>query len=451
MALFNAESKRGWVMKKDYEWLECEVVDSAEAFLSLKIEGGSPKTFQRKDIQFFYRNPTAVEKSPNFLTLPNLDEPNILHSLRCRYWAKEVYSYTGDILIAVNPWERRDIYAPQLLQSYRSGSASGPHIFDIASKALKKLHDSRKSQCVLISGESGSGKTENTKYVLQVLTSLPCGGGTSGGSTSTNIEQQVMLTNPVLEAFGNAKTLRNDNSSRFGKWISVDFESRGKVRGAQIRTYLLEKARVVGQGEGERNYHIFYQVCECAAGSSMMSGLGIGPASSYKIVSTTLKANNTDDRADFEATKQAMDYIGFDAKCQKDLFSGLSAILSMGNFEFGEDKSGHAVLEIDAVVDHASRMLGVDPAGLAKAVCMRKITVGGDVLEKPENKEKVGNAPPLEGAVLPPLGPRHHRTCRVCCTMACSIAPTTFVFHARQDFEQPLSQCRVGSHWPEID
>jgi len=411
MALFNTESKRGWVMKKDYEWLECEVVDSAETFLSLRIEGGAPQTLKRKDIQFCYRNPAAVEKSPNFLTLPNLDEPNILHSLRCRYWAKEVYSYTGDILIAVNPWQRRDIYTPQHLQSYRSGSASGPHIFDIASKALKALHDDRKSQCLLISGESGSGKTENTKYVLQVLTSPPSGGATARGSTSTNIEQQVMLTNPVLEAFGNAKTLRNDNSSRFGKWITVDFESRGKVKGAQIRTYLLEKARVVGQSEGERNYHIFYQACESAAGNSMLSGLGIGPASSYKIVSTTLKANNTDDRADFLATKQAMDYIGFDAKCQMNLFSGLSAILSMGNFEFGEDKQGHAVLEIDGVVEQASRMLGVDPAGLAKAICMRKITVGADVMEKPEDKEKVKRAHTNEQAMLQHPGPNTRMPC----------------------------------------
>lgn len=387
MALFNAESNRGWVLLKDFEWLECEVADSSADHLSLRIEGGAPRTLQRKDLRFYYRNPAAVEKSPDFLTLPNLDEPNILHSLRCRYWANEVYSYTGPILIAVNPWQLRQIYTPEALEAYRCGTSSGPHIFDIASKALKALHANHKSQCVLISGESGSGKTENTKYVLQVLTASP--GSNKSGSTSTSIEQQVMLTNPVLEAFGNAKTLRNDNSSRFGKWISVNFDSKGKVKGAEISTYLLEKARVVTQGEGERNYHIFYQVCECASENKMLADLNIGPASSYKVVKTTLRANNTDDRANFADTKQAMDYIGFDAKCQSDIFSGLSAILHMGDFAFTEDKNNHAVLEQDSFVAQAAKMLGVAPDALTKAICIRKISVGGDNLEKPEDKEKV--------------------------------------------------------------
>lgn len=288
-------------MFKDFEWEECDVVDSNDKDMTLKVADGTIKRVQRKDMRFHYRNPTAVELEHDFLKLPNLDEPNILHSLRQRYWAKQVYSYTGPILIAVNPWQRRDIYSPMMMEAFREGKQTSPHIFDISFKAFRMLQNECRSQCVLISGESGSGKTESTKYVLQVLTAA----SDNRSGSSASIEQQVMLTNPVLEAFGNAKTLRNDNSSRFGKWVSVHFEQKGNIVGAEIKTYLLEKARVVHQGEGERNYHIFYQCCECASGDKMLSQLGIKSAMEYEVTKTMLKANNTDDTKNFASTKQA--------------------------------------------------------------------------------------------------------------------------------------------------
>ena len=357
MALYSAESNRGWVSFKDADWSECEVIESTETQFTLKLKGGIKKV-ARTECLFCYRNPSAVEANADFLTLPNLDEPNILHSLRVRYWKEQVYSYTGPILIAVNPWKRVDSYNSTILELHKSGGTKDPHIFGVASKALRELMNSKKNQCILISGESGSGKTESTKYVLQVLT-------TSGEKTASKngVEQQVMSTNPgplgmhpsppgphgrllcahartraapgepataacgrgalrkhdaahgshdgeggghtaphlentarstaqstvcvcvrvcvcvcvcgdggggggvwvgdlaaaVLEAFGNAKTVRNDNSSRFGKWINVHFDRRSAVTGAEIKTYLLEKARVVQQAADERNYHIFYQ------------------------------------------------------------------------------------------------------------------------------------------------------------------------------------------------
>ncbi len=190
MALYSAESNRGWVSFKDAEWSECEVIESTETQFTLKLKGGI-KTVARTECLFCYRNPSAVEANADFLTLPNLDEPNILHSLRVRYWKEQVYSYTGPILIAVNPWKRVDNYNSTILELHKTGGTKDPHIFGVASKALRELMNSKKNQCILISGESGSGKTESTKYVLQVLT-------TSGEkSTSKNgVEQQVMSTNP---------------------------------------------------------------------------------------------------------------------------------------------------------------------------------------------------------------------------------------------------------------
>jgi myosin heavy subunit len=196
MAKYSAESNRGWVALKDKEWLECDVIDSYESHLNLRIKnakGEETKRIARKECQFAYRNPSAVEDTSDFLTLPNLDEPNILHSLRLRYWQGHVYSYTGPILIAVNPWKRVDIYSAKVLEQHKAGDTKEPHIFGVASKALRELICTRKNQCVLISGESGSGKTESTKYVLQVLTSSGPG---EHKSSSASIENQVMMTNP---------------------------------------------------------------------------------------------------------------------------------------------------------------------------------------------------------------------------------------------------------------
>jgi myosin-5 len=169
MALYSAESNRGWVSFKDAAWLECDVLGSTKTHLTLKMKEGT-KTVARNECLFCYRNPSAVENSPDFLTLPNLDEPNILHSLRVRYWEGQVYSYTGPILIAVNPWRPTDIYNTKVMETHKAGPSKDPHIFGVASKALRELMSTRKNQCILISGESGSGKTESTKYVLQVRT-----------------------------------------------------------------------------------------------------------------------------------------------------------------------------------------------------------------------------------------------------------------------------------------
>ena len=196
MALYSAESNRGWVSFRDGEWEECDVVNSNQQQISLRLASGEQRTVNRNQCQFHYRNPSAVESAEDFLTLPNLDEPNILHSLRVRYWKGIVYSYTGPILIAVNPWRSVDIYNINQLEAYKAGKLKSPHIFGVATKAFKDLMANRKNQCILISGESGAGKTESTKYVLQVLTVA----GDIRTGASASIEQQVMLTNPGARA-----------------------------------------------------------------------------------------------------------------------------------------------------------------------------------------------------------------------------------------------------------
>jgi myosin heavy subunit len=346
MALYSAECNRGWVSFKDKLWLECDVVSSDATHLTLKVKDPDgieqTKKYARRDCQFAYRNPTAVEASWDFLTLPYLDEPNILHSLRVRYWQGHVYSYTGPILIAVNPWKRVDIYNAKVLEMHKAGEGKEPHIFAVASKALRELINTRKNQCILISGESGSGKTESTKFVLQILTSSGPGEHKAG---TVSIENQVMMTNPgsgtnlshpafapyffepaVLEAFGNAKTVRNDNSSRFGKWISVHYERKGIISGAEIKTYLLEKARVVQQAENERNYHIFYQLCAASASSKMLSDLMFADASTFNYTKICLQARNMDDVKEYDEMNKALRFIGFDNDSQVCPAPSLAAI-----------------------------------------------------------------------------------------------------------------------------
>ena len=327
-----------------------------------------------------------MEAVDDFLTLPHLDEPNILHSLRVRYNQGHVYSYTGPILIAVNPWRQVEIYNINVMESFKVGKSNAPHIFGVASRAYKALTGKRKNQCILISGESGAGKTESTKYVLQVLTAV----GENRTGSSAAIEQQIMLTNPVLEAFGNAKTLRNDNSSRFGKWINVHFDRKGTIAGAEIKTYLLEKARVIHQTAGERNYHIFYQVCAASKKDTMLQDLGCASADSFSYSKTCTTAAGHDDERSFDRTKQALHFIGFDAQSQQSIFAAISAVLHVGSLTIKDNSEGNAMIApSDKHLNTVAQLLKIEPQGLMKALCERMITAGGnDVMHKPETAEK---------------------------------------------------------------
>ena len=377
------EGNRGWVCQKGDVWEECTVKDNDATTITLVLADGTAKSFPKKSTKFAYRNPSSLDGCEDFLTLPHLDEPNILHSLRVRYEAGEVYSYTGPILIAVNPWRAVDLYSITVMQSYSEKRAAAPHIYHVANKAYDAMIEKRKSQCILIAGESGAGKTENTKKVLQVLTAA----GENRTKSSASIEQQIMLTNPVLEGFGNAKTLRNDNSSRFGKWISVHFDRKGTIQGAAITTYLLEKARVTAQSEQERNYHIFYQCCKASKDSKMLQDLMFDDPSKFTYTSNWLDAMGQDDVNEFACTMQALQFIGFDEGTQLNVLGTLSGILHLGNLEIKEAGDGSR-MEKNLSFDAVGTLLSVTTENLQDAICQRSISVGGEKLMKPETVDK---------------------------------------------------------------
>ncbi|RYG69768.1 hypothetical protein EON64_01910 [archaeon] len=211
-------------------------------------------------------NPEAMDSSiQDLVNISDLNEMSILHNLRIRFKEDRIYTNISSILISVNPFKLLPLYTPEILEMYRTGSrGKPPHVFAIAVNSYNNMLADALDQSVVISGESGAGKSEATKLILQFLTDVSHKAATTthtGASQVSNVlEAQILAANPILEAFGNAKTLRNNNSSRFGKLITVNFDQKGAIIGGGIINYLLEKSRVVFQTPGERNYHIFYQL-----------------------------------------------------------------------------------------------------------------------------------------------------------------------------------------------
>ena len=358
--------------------------------------------------------------------LRHLDEVAMLECLSLRFFSNRIYTSTGPVLLALNPFTPiPDLYSPQAVRSHRNGSRS-PHVFRVAQTAYQGMVDSLldhrgtrpRNQSILISGESGAGKTESTKLVMRYL-SL-CGHSSSGVSTPGSmtqsvIERQILETNPLLEAFGNARTLRNDNSSRFGKFIQLQFNTQHPMRsvdslrvtGARIETYLLEKVRVSSQSEGERNFHIFYQCCAAAAAVGgvtyrfpqliksndqfvlRLNGFSDHCMFNYLTSSTSCYSSpSMNDLADFEATIEAMRIIGMSVEDIETVLSTVAAVLHIGNISFMESNQG----ESSYIGDDASKsslflacaLLGIDnPEQLELALCSRSIFTANENVRSP--------------------------------------------------------------------
>jgi myosin-5 len=300
-----------WVRDPAQVWLLVKAVFAADGSGSVlaTLSDGSKSSF--KPGEFFPSNPKLLEGIDDLTGLQHLDEPNILHNLSVRFQQDKIYSFTGPILVAVNPWKRLPLYSSAVLLNYlgRSRSERPPHVFAIAEAAYRAMVNYDSDQSVLVSGESGAGKTETTKFVMQYLAALS---GGAACSSSSSIERQVLESNPLLEAFGNAKTIRNDNSSRFGKFIRIGFDGNGKLITAQVETYLLEKSRVTYVAAAERSYHIFYQLCAVTvhAGGDvemessllqMFRSLQLGPCTDYAMLTRNESVQTVDGVDDLQS------------------------------------------------------------------------------------------------------------------------------------------------------
>ncbi|XP_064073013.1 unconventional myosin-IXAa-like isoform X4 [Vanessa tameamea] len=321
---------------------------------------------------------------PDLCQLPELNEQTLLDNLRARFAAGYIYTYVGSILIALNPFKFYPIYNPKyvkLYQNKRIGSSLPPHIFAVADAAYHCMLRERTNQCIVISGESGSGKTESTNFLLHHLTAL-----SQKGSHGSGVEQTILSAGPVLEAFGNAKTAHNNNSSRFGKFIQVNYKENGMVHGAVVQKYLLEKSRICSQGRNERNYHVFYYLL-AGASEQEKEQLHLLSVDKYNYLSKTgcSVVPGVDEQYEFSRLKQSMDMVGFTLDKQRRLFAVLSAVLLLGNVEFQpQRKSYHHDEAVGVrnpeVVSLISSLLRVKQETLLAALTSKRARASGETL-----------------------------------------------------------------------
>lgn len=367
------------------------------------------------------RNDISESNVENLINLPHLHEPAILFCLESRYNEGNIYTYTGPILIAMNPFKTIPLYTSQILEAYYNygllkaqgidnGSPLPPHVYAIADAAYRDMmkiilgsygvsFGSRSTptssstpvsanQAILISGESGAGKTESTKIVLRYLTAV---GNTMGGIelTSGSVMDKVLQSNPILEAFGNARTLRNDNSSRFGKYIDLNFNKRGQLIGSTIRTYLLEKVRLVSQSLGERNFHIFYQM-----------GIGSSPEEReawsisdirdfwYANQGNIYELTHVDDKVEYAALRKALMTLNFQPSDQTAIFNIIAGLLHLGQLQFVVDQTDSEASSISSdesvlkSLNLVGSFLGLTPDQIVQTLTVRVITTRYETLQK---------------------------------------------------------------------
>ncbi|RAL60172.1 hypothetical protein DID88_000796 [Monilinia fructigena] len=332
-------------------------------------------------------NPTMLEASDDLTNLSHLNEPAVLQAIRLRYLQKEIYTYSGIVLIATNPFARVDsLYVPGMVQVYagRQRATQAPHLFAIAEEAFADMLRSQKNQTIVVSGESGAGKTVSAKYIMRYFATResPDQPGTRtkrGTEQMSETEERILATNPIMEAFGNAKTTRNDNSSRFGKYIEIMFDDKTNIIGAKIRTYLLERSRLVFQPLKERNYHVFYQLV-AGASESETKELDLKPVEQFDYLNqgSSPTIDGVDDKAEFEALKGSLATIGVDASQQADIFKLLAALLHLGDVKITASRTDSVLAPNEPALLKATALLGVDPVEFAKWTVKKQLITRGE-------------------------------------------------------------------------
>uniref|UniRef100_A0A8C9T475 Myosin-7-like n=1 Tax=Scleropages formosus TaxID=113540 RepID=A0A8C9T475_SCLFO len=397
---------------------ECFVPDPEEEFVKASIisrdgdkitaETERGKTVTVKEADVLPQNPPKFDKIEDMAMFTFLHEPAVLFNLKERYAAWMIYvgitrndrhtyphTYSGLFCVTVNPYKWLPVYNQEVVLAYRGKkrSEAPPHIFSISDNAYQYMLTDRENQSILITGESGAGKTVNTKRVIQYFASIAAGGGKKDTTSEKKgtLEDQIIQANPALEAFGNAKTIRNDNSSRFGKFIRIHFGASGKLASADIETYLLEKSRVTFQLKAERDYHIFYQILSQRKPELLEMLLITNNPYDYAFISqgeTTVASIN--DAEELMATDEAFDVLGFTQEEKNSIYKLTGAIMHYGNMKF-KQKQREEQAEADGTedADKSAYLMGLNSADLIKGLCHPRVKVGNEWVTKGQNVQQV--------------------------------------------------------------
>ncbi|KAG7012827.1 Myosin-1 [Cucurbita argyrosperma subsp. argyrosperma] len=359
---------QSWFKLPNGDWDLVNILSTTgtESVVSL-TEG---KVLKVKAENLISANPDILDGVDDLMQLSYLNEPSVLYDLEYRYNQDLIYTKAGPVLVAINPFKKVDLYGSDYIEAYRRKTAQSPHVYAITDTAIREMIRDEVNQSIVISGESGAGKTETAKIAMQYLAAL---GGGSG------IEFEILKTNPILEAFGNAKTSRNDNSSRFGKLIEIHFSETGRITGANIQTFF-QQSRVVQCTEGERSYHIFYQLCS-GAPPALKERLNLRRAEEYKYLSQSncFSINRVNDAEEFRIVTEALNVVHISQEDQHSVFAMLAAVLWLGNVSFSViDNENHVEVAEDEGLQTVAKLIECDIEELKLALSTRKMRVGND-------------------------------------------------------------------------
>ncbi|KAK7889650.1 hypothetical protein WMY93_025210 [Mugilogobius chulae] len=367
-----------WVPDEEAVWVSAQLLrdyNPEESRLYLQLCNGLELNYSVASLSDLppLGNPDILEGENDLTALSFLHEPAVLHNLRVRFLDyNSIYTYCGIVLVAINPYDQLPLYGEEVIDAYNGQDMADmePHIFSVAEEAYRTMTRDERNQSIIISGESGSGKTVSAKYTMRYFAVV------GGASQQTSVEERVLASNPIMEAIGNAKTIRNDNSSRFGKYIEIGFGRKGDIIGANMRTYLLEKSRVVFQASSERNYHIFYQLCSARNYPELRELKLLAPEDfRYTSQGGDMQIPGTNDLAELKRTSDALTILGVQDDQQMELFRILAAS--------GRNSDRSYIDADDRSLAIFSKLLGVEGPQVAHWLCNRKLAAGGETLVKP--------------------------------------------------------------------
>ncbi|XP_051899204.1 myosin-9-like isoform X2 [Pristis pectinata] len=357
-----------------------------EAIVEL-VENGKKVKVNKDDIQKM--NPPKFSKVEDMAELTCLNEASVLHNLKERYYSGLIYTYSGLFCVVINPYKNLPIYTEEIVEMYKGKKRHElpPHIYAITDTAYRSMLQDREDQSILCTGESGAGKTENTKKVIQYLAHVAS--SHKSRKEQGELEKQLLQANPILEAFGNAKTVKNDNSSRFGKFIRINFDVNGYIVGANIETYLLEKSRAIRQAKDERTFHIFYYLLS-GAGEHLKNDLLLEGYNNYRFMSNGhITIPGQQDKELFQETMEAFRIMGISDDELIAMLKVVSAVLQFGNIVFKKERNtDQASMPDNTAAQKVCHLLGINVTDFSRAILTPRIKVGRDYVQKAQTKEQ---------------------------------------------------------------